>query len=75
MDARLIEEVDMMATLLEVAGYPIELFAKPDDHWHVHLSTGGCFAGTTKETHAYLSGAMVISNRVTYLTDKARRQG
>lgn len=77
MDACLIEEIEMMAEQLEKAGVLFDYKHNTDDlfdSWHVHLNLGGCFAGTTKETHAYLSGALAVHHRVEYLADKERRE-
>lgn len=69
----MIEEIDMMKDQIETAGYSIDgFFNESNERWHVHLEGDGCFAGTTNETHAYLSGALAIHHRVEYLADKTR---
>ncbi len=58
------EEIDMMSRQLEKAGFIVDLSYRNEmRRWHSHLAGDGCFAGTDKETHAYLRGALAIYNR------------
>jgi len=67
-DARLAEEINMMVEQIEAGGVNVEAWmsdTREPGRWHAHLEGDGCFAGTTKETHAYLSGALAIQRRKT----------